>query len=340
MTFALASDSLDVLCPMHLILDASGTITHAGPTLKKLKAGQPLIGQPFLDVFELRKPRMAGGIEELHEVAGEKLRLRLLSDPDTAFKGVLVRANAPDGSMLINLSFGMSILDGVREFSLTNADFAVTDLALELMYLVEAKTAAMEATSKLNARLQGAKVAAEEQAFTDTLTGLQNRRALDTILQRLIDRKAKFSLMQVDLDYFKAVNDTLGHAAGDHVLKTVGRIMLDETRRGDLVARVGGDEFTIVLNDVIDPKVLSGIGKRLITRLEEPIHFEGHICKISASIGTTQVTAESAGTMRDILADADLALYASKHAGRATQTLYHPGLRAGTDTAAALERRA
>jgi len=76
----------------------------------------------------------------------------------------------------------------------------------------------MEASRTLNQRLQGAKIAAEEQAFTDTLTGLKNRRALNLVLARLSEAKVPFTVMQLDLDYFKAVNDTYGHAAGDHVL--------------------------------------------------------------------------------------------------------------------------
>ncbi|MDF3414231.1 diguanylate cyclase [Sulfitobacter sp. M57] len=319
--------ALDVLCPMHLILGPSGHILHAGPTLRKMRKGQGLTGKRFLEVFEVRRPRALHSMTDLVSKEPQKLRLKLRDAPHTALKGVLVPAVDSGGTMIVNLSFGISILDGVRDFALTNADFAATDLAIEMLYLIEAKTAAMEASYNLNSKLQGAKIAAEEQAYTDTLTGLKNRRALDTVLTRLLATSNSFAVMHIDLDYFKTVNDTLGHAAGDHVLQYVARIMVDETRSHDLVARVGGDEFTLVLPDVRDEGVLRRVGRRIIQRLEVPIPFEGTECKISASIGTVWIQPGDNPTMEDLLSDADVALYASKHAGRATQTLYTPDLR-------------
>ena len=231
------------------------------------------------------------------------------------------------GGMIVNLSFGISIMDAVRDYSLTNADFAATDLAIEMLYLVEAKSAAMEASRRLNLSLQGAKIAAEEQAYTDTLTGLKNRRALDTVLARLIAGGYSFAVMHIDLDYFKAVNDTLGHAAGDHVLQEVARVMVDETRDSDTVARVGGDEFTVILPNIKGHATLRRVGDRIIERLEVPIPFEGETCRISASIGTVWIEAGTRADAQEILSDADIALYASKHAGRAQQTFYAPALR-------------
>lgn len=316
---------LDVLCPMHLVLTPTGHIHHAGPTIQKLRPETPLAGQRFLEAFAVKRPRTIRGMDDLRRAADIKLHLEFHDAPRTEFKGVLVPL--PDGRMIVNLSFGISILDGVRDYSLTNADFAATDLAIEMLYLMEAKTAAMEASRRLNLRLQGAKIAAEEQAFTDTLTGLKNRRALNTVLERLIATREAFAVMHIDLDYFKAVNDTLGHAAGDHVLQVVARAMVEETRRTDMVARVGGDEFTVVLQDVNSDDVLRRVGQRIINRLEEPIQFEGEVCKISASIGTVWIQGGQKLTMENILADADVALYASKHAGRACQTFYTPDLR-------------
>ena len=123
-----------------------------------------------------------------------------------------------------------------------------------MLYLVEAKSAAMDESRALNSRLQGAKIAAEEQAFTDTLTGLKNRRALDHVMARLLAMGEVFSCMHVDLDYFKSINDTLGHAAGDHVLQVVAQVLVAETRAPDTIARVGGDEFVILVHDMDDAR--------------------------------------------------------------------------------------
>lgn len=327
MSTILGTDVLDVLCPMHLMLNATGHITHAGPTIQKMRSGTPMIGQRFLEVFVVKRPRCITGMDDLRQATDLKLHLELRDAPRTELKGIMVPTSASDGSMIVNLSFGISILESVRDYSLTNADFAATDLAIEMLYLVEAKSAAMEASRRLNLRLQGAKIAAEEQAFTDTLTGLKNRRAMDTVLSRLVAGQSSFAVMHIDLDFFKAVNDTLGHAAGDHVLQIVARIMVEETRETDVVARVGGDEFTVILTDVRSDDILRRVGRRIIDRLEEPMPFNGQDCRISASIGTVWIRSGDNPSMEALLSDADVALYASKHAGRARQTFYTPKLR-------------
>ena len=190
--------------------------------------------------------------------------------------------------------------------------------------MVEAKSAAMEASRQLNLRLQGAKIAAEEQAYTDTLTGLKNRRAMDHILDRMISAGRNFSVMQVDLDFFKAVNDTLGHAAGDSVLQKVASIMVECTRSTDTVARVGGDEFVLIIDDLVDRAKLEDIAKRLIRKLEEPIPHASELCRISASIGTVMSAADNPKDAAQLLNEADVALYAAKHAGRACHFFYEP----------------
>lgn len=319
--------ALDVLCPMHMVLAADGEILHIGPTLQKMEAQGAKVGACFLEVFEVKRPRAFRSVCDLQWAAHHKLHLKLRQSPYTTLKGVIVPTGADQDTLVVNLSFGISIVDGVRDYALTNADFAATDLAIEMLYLIEAKTAAMEATHRLNARLQGAKSAAEEQAYTDPLTGLNNRRALNNLLGKLLVEGRDFAVMQIDLDYFKAVNDTLGHAAGDHVLKEVAKIMLAVTRAQDAVARIGGDEFTIVFPQVRDERTLRRIGNRIISNLEKPIMFEGQECLLSASIGTVWVQAGQEVSKEEILSDADVALYASKHAGRAKQTFYTPDMR-------------
>ncbi|MEP3443092.1 MAG: diguanylate cyclase [Sulfitobacter sp.] len=331
MTGPIKASILDVLCPMHLTLDGDGIITNAGPTTQKLRPDTPLVGTSFLEAFRVMRPRGIVTMSQVWKSLNVKLHLEMQGAPPARLKGVVVCDTT--GGAIVNLSFGISILDGVRDYALTNADFAATDLAIEMLYLVEAKTAAMEASRKLNLRLQGAKAAAEEQAFTDTLTGLKNRRAMDQVLEMMLAAKMQFAVMHIDLDYFKAVNDTLGHAAGDHVLQVVAAAMLEETRASDTVARVGGDEFTVILPQVADLDVLTRIGRRIIDRIEVPIPFNDSLCNISASIGTVWIQSNKAATRERVLADADLALYASKNKGRACQTFYTPQLRASANCA-------
>lgn len=330
-TAAAYEAALDMLCPMHLIVRPCGRIRHVGPTVQKLCHRGTWVGRNFFDQFVIRRPNMACSIAQIRPLAGRKLHLALRDRPELILKGVLVPlpdrsggqdAETAEDDCVINLSFGISILNGVRAYRLSNADFAPTDLAVEMLYLIEAKSAAMAASRALNQKLEVAKIAAEEQAFTDTLTGLKNRRAMDHVLARLIAGKKGFAVMQIDLDYFKAVNDSMGHAAGDHVLQAAARVMIDTTREIDTIARVGGDEFTVLLPGITDGAHLTEVGNRIIARLERPIDFDGAACRISASIGSIWVDKGQDAVAEDVLSDADAALYRSKHAGRAQHTLH------------------
>lgn len=224
----------------------------------------------------------------------------------------------------MNLSFGIDVAETVRVNDLTDADFAPTDLTAEMLYLAEAKSAVMQELRALNHRLQQAKAAAEEQVLTDTPTGLANHRAMDQAVDRLIGQAAPFGLAHVDLDYFKQVNHSVGYAAGDHVRQTVALILLDETRSGDTVARVGDAEFLLAFPGLSLIDAMGPIAERIISRLSEPIDYRGQPCRISASIGMT-VSTLYADLMPDrLLSDADRAHYASKSAGRDRATASTP----------------
>ncbi|MGR3662641.1 MAG: diguanylate cyclase domain-containing protein [Paracoccaceae bacterium] len=222
---------------------------------------------------------------------------------------------------MLNLSFGIYAAEAVREYELTISDFAPTDLTVELLYLFEAKSVVMEEIAQLNGRLTTARLAAEENATTDVLTGLKNRRAMDQILAGLVVSNSNFGLMHLDLDYFKDVNDTFGHAVGDAVLQAAAQVLRDETREKDTVARVGGDEFVLIFKDIVDETRLLGIADRIVARLEVPIEFQGKICRASGSIGITTSSFNETLDAGRMMSDADVALYASKHRGRACATV-------------------
>lgn len=305
--------SLDRLMPMHLCLGATGRIARIGPTLGRVFSAT-LRGRPFFEMFEVRRPGGIATVADLHRHAGSRMTLAPRTPGAIDLRGLAVPLAG--GGLIFNLSFGIGVLDAVRAHALTAADFAATDLAMELLYLVEAKSAVEAELRQLNLRLQGAKQTAEVQALTDTLTGLRNRRALDLTMADAVDGAQPIGVMNIDLDCFKAVNDTMGHAAGDHVLREAARILREETRMEDTVARVGGDEFVVVFAGLTDPAALTRIAERIVARLSEPFDYGGKPCRISASIGITVSTAYAAPTPDRLLSDADEALYASKHAGR------------------------
>ncbi|MHA6262509.1 diguanylate cyclase domain-containing protein [Arenibacterium sp. CAU 1754] len=322
------ADVLERMCPMSVLLDPTGRILKVGPTLQKLRPDTPMQGQLFLELFALKRPRAVNSMQVLLENSGTRLHLQFRDAPTTGLKGILIPLSDGKGA-IVNLSFGISVLDAVRDYALSSSDFSATDLTIELLYLVEAKSAAMDASRKLNQRLQGAMIAAEEQAFTDTLTGLKNRRAMDHVLARLIGGKGPFALMHLDLDHFKQVNDTMGHAAGDHVLQKVARIMIEETRDTDTIARVGGDEFVLIFDRLVDSARLNNIAQSLIRRFEEPTPYNGQTCRISASVGTTISHQPEGIEAAALLHQADLALYAAKNAGRGTHKFYVPDMEDG-----------
>ena len=318
------AEALDLLMPMHLCFDLKGQITHAGPTFKKMVSGQGLIGSPLSDILEIRKPFAPDTAQNWLALAGQNLQLVLGTAPHLLLRGTI--ATLPeDAGGILNISPGLSFIRVVDEFGLSLNDFSPCDQTVELMYLYEANQVVSAESRKLTARLMQARATAEEQALTDTLTGLSNRRALEAVLTRLLSRPdAHFALMHLDLDFFKQVNDTFGHAAGDHVLHHVAHILRSELRAGDMAARFGGDEFVILLRDCDDVDYVRAIAERLITSMEKPIRFEGNICKISASVGITLTSRYDRPEAAQLLNDADVALYMSKAAGRACASVFQP----------------
>lgn len=332
---ALSTGVLDHLMPMHLWFDDGGRVVQTGPTLAKMLARGDLAGVPVADLIEIRRPARARTAADLVALAGQRLSLTLRNASDLPLRGTIAVWPGQAGAIL-DISLGLSFAGAVAAFDLTLADFSPCDQTVELMYLYEANASTAALSRHLSERLEAARAAAETQALTDALSGLANRRAMDLeIGRRLADLSEDFALLHIDLDLFKQVNDTMGHAAGDHVITHVGAVLRAETRASDMAARVGGDEFLLLLSGPVDRDGLARLGARLIARLEEPILFEGKPCLISASIGAVS----SAGYPRrpdidGLLADTDLALYTAKRTGRGRVVLH------GDDTPPPRGRRA
>lgn len=313
----LSGGALDGLMPMHLWIDASGRILRAGPTLTKMVGQGDLTGNGFFSVIELRGPARADTVAGLGALAGQRIGLALVSAPHLPLRGAL--AVLPGGAgMILDVSLGLSFAKAVAGFGLTLSDFSPCDQTVELLYLHEANAATMALSRHLTRRLEAARADAEMMALTDPLTGLANRRAMDGALARaLADSGRDFGVLQIDLDLFKQVNDTHGHAAGDAVLEHVGHVLRHQLRLGDVAARVGGDEFTVLIRDAGASDDLGRIAARLIRGLERPVIHRGQSCFISASIGIAAISSYvERPTIQRLLSDADGALYAAKRAGR------------------------
>ena len=156
-------------------------------------------------------------------------------------------------------------------------------------------------------------------AHHDALTGLPNRHLFDDRLKQALivagRRQSRLALMFIDLDKFKLINDTLGHEAGDIVLKSAAARLLDRVRASDTVARVGGDEFAVILDDVGANENAAQIAQDIISTLTTPIEAGGEQCIVGASIGIA-LYPEDADTASGLLACADETMYRVKAAGR------------------------
>jgi diguanylate cyclase (GGDEF)-like protein/PAS domain S-box-containing protein len=172
------------------------------------------------------------------------------------------------------------------------------------------------------------------QATHDALTGLPNRVALHNEIEETLRRRrtgdGSLALLFFDLDHFKIVNDSLGHAVGDRLLIEVTDRLLGRARDGDLLARFGGDEFVLLCPQLHSPAVATRIAERMIEALEAPIILEGRSFQVSASVGIVVADSERASA-ETLLRDADIAMYEAKAAGRARTSVFDAASRARAD---------
>jgi diguanylate cyclase (GGDEF)-like protein len=167
-----------------------------------------------------------------------------------------------------------------------------------------------------------------QEANTDSLSGLANRAAfrarVAATLARPDRRDGTQAVLFVDLDDFKDVNDTLGHAAGDELLRVVGARLLDAMRPGDLVARLGGDEFALLLDGVADVAAAVAVARRAVKALAAPIRLDATTAIVGASVGVAM--RHGASTLESLMREADVAMYSAKGKGKNRVECYDAGL--------------
>ncbi|TPN76150.1 EAL domain-containing protein [Mesorhizobium sp. CU2] len=163
-----------------------------------------------------------------------------------------------------------------------------------------------------NAELQAAKARIEHVALHDSLTSLPNRRYLDEMLAASGASDNRMALLHLDLDRFKHINDTLGHAAGDAMLIHASNAIKAKVGASDFVARIGGDEFVVVVHGRSDDE-LARLADQIIEEMRQPVDYQGHQCRFGVSIG---IAANSDADAKQLLINADLALYRAKSRGR------------------------
>ncbi|ESZ39450.1 EAL domain-containing protein [Mesorhizobium sp. L2C066B000] len=192
--------------------------------------------------------------------------------------------------------------------------------ALALATLLAASVLAflLRRLRRASSALQTSQAQAQYLAFHDTLTGLPNRALFEDRLRRALltsGNESKVALLYLDLDRFKHVNDTLGHPAGDELVRQTAARLQHTVRDVDTVARLGGDEFAVILIDVRDVRNAEDISERVLQKLQEPFKLMDDQVFISASIGIALSTGSDADA-DDLLRKADIALYEAKKNGR------------------------
>jgi diguanylate cyclase (GGDEF)-like protein/PAS domain S-box-containing protein len=308
---AMVASSSDVIG----LADPDGTIRYITPSIAHI-TGVPLeewIGQRFDEMLT----RHVDGIDDL------ALRSALLGPGESITWECSIRSPKDSGPRrFVNLTVANQLdTPEVNGWVITAHD--VTDAA------------------QLTAELR-------HQSLHDTLTGLPNRALLFDRIQHSIERlsrsaEASLSVVLVDIDDFKAVNDSLGHTTGDELLRAVAERLGTCMRQGDTVARLGGDEFAILLEDTDEHDAMV-LAQRALESLALPVHIDTGDFAVRASAGV--VCSQGAADPVDLLRSADIAMYASKRDGKSKVTLFHDAmhdiahrqLELRMDLAVALER--
>ena len=260
----------------------------------------------------------------------------------------MAAADFPAGSVC--LSAGSLAGDRLGELvALASASLLALTLATSIFDgRLQSRSAVLaKSLSIANAQLQSANEELKKQAFVDPLTGLPNRVLFEDRLQhavrrseraeeRISERKQpRLAVLFVDLDGFKPVNDSFGHAVGDVVLREAARRLRSTARDSDTVARVGGDEFVLLLEEVNSVADCVTLARRLVEALTQPFAIADRRVVISCSIGI--VVYPDQGHRDKLMANADAAMYAAKRAGGSTYAVFESHMDAGASEQLSLQ---
>ncbi len=247
----------------------------------------------------------------------------------------IAAANFPQNSICLSAdglrggSVGTAII--VAVIVLLSIGMLATDMERRLRAQAEALRTSLQLT---NEKLAAANAELHRLAFTDQLTGIANRMLFQDRLGHALarvdrcrtkvtkDAAIKASLLFIDLDGFKPINDSFGHAAGDAILQQVARRLVSTCRESDTVARIGGDEFVILLEDLVDVAQAEDAAGRIVQLLSQPFDLQTQAVSLSCSIGLALYPDH--GDRDRLLASADAAMYVAKKEGGARYVAFQP----------------
>ncbi len=187
---------------------------------------------------------------------------------------------------------------------------------------------------------KGAEERVQYLATHDGLTGLPNRAMFSQLLNIEIESarryERKFALLFIDLDRFKAINDTLGHQAGDTLLKEIAGRLTASVRAGDVIARLGGDEFVVMVQEANEIGQVAAVARKILSAAIKPMTIAGQECRVTASVGIAMYPAD-AQDEQSLMKNADLAMYLAKEEGKNNYQFFSKGIRSRSPRKMALE---
>jgi diguanylate cyclase (GGDEF)-like protein len=341
----------------------SAALTERGYQVRCAKNGAMALlttqkDPPHLILLDIKMPDM-DGYQVCERLKADKATFDIPIIFLSAFDDVLdkVKAFTVGGADYITKPFHIEevVVRVQHQLALQAAKFEVSQLNAELERKVQHRTAQLEVViNKLNQEIEGHQQAQRQlmaQALHDALTELPNRTLFMEHLQNSLQRCHRikddlFAVLFIDLDRFKVINDSWGHAVGDQLLIRVAKILKKCTRQTDIVARLSGDEFVILLNDLEDFQDAIKVAERLLGELTAPIHLARHTVFSGASIGIVFGSSNYQNGM-DLLRDADIAMYRAKALGKGRYAIFDQDMYAQaihlsqieTDLRYALERQ-
>ena len=297
-------------------VDLVGVIEHLGKGRAKVRAGvgwdAGFVGSEFV-MQSLRADgthAYDGGAIVIDELSGDDSRPNPLSDHGVV-SSVTVLIGSPEAPMGVLTANALTR----RPFSDNDVDFVQA-----VAHMLGGAIGRLRYEERIR-----------HDALHDALTGLPNRTLLlDRLghaLQRAERENGHVAVFFLDLDNLKVINDSLGHSAGDELLRAIGPRLHSELRAADTVARFGGDEFAVLCEDIDDSEHAALIAERLVATFEDPFIVSGEERFGSVSVGVVVTEPDSGRTPEELLSDADAAMYQAKEHGRGRYEMFDAGLR-------------
>lgn len=234
----------------------------------------------------------------------------------SAFHGMVRSTGTKSGAALPLLSRGRAV--GTLLFLSAELDTFTAEFVELLERLAGNVSFALEHFDRVDER-DKAEQRIKYLATHDSLTGLPNRATFSQLLEFSIKTAKRYerqcAVLFIDLDRFKVINDSLGHAAGDALLVEMASRLRGGVRESDVIARLGGDEFVILLNDITEIQQVTAIARNLLSALSTPLELDGHECRVTASIGVAGFPNDGTDE-QTLMKNADIAMYLAKEEGK------------------------